>query len=133
MNFIRKGSREILLKFFLYPYYLLFLVLSWSPQAAASIKTPSDFARSNRVFQIPAIFLENKARQSKIKTRLMFRLYSFSHNKTKSFIISFEKKNQSKKSLEKPKKPSHMKHYIKVWRLLFDVCLSHVERGELLI
>ena len=26
-----------------------------------------------------------------------------------------------------------MKHYIKVWRLIFDVYKSHVERGELLI
>ena len=28
---------------------------------------------------------------------------------------------------------SYIKHYIKVWRLMFDVYKSHVERGELLI
>ena len=28
---------------------------------------------------------------------------------------------------------SYIKHYIKVWRLMFDVHKSHVERGELLI
>ena len=33
----------------------------------------------------------------------MVRLYSFSHNKAKSFRMSFEKKNQSKKSLRKAK------------------------------
>ena len=32
----------------------------------------SHFARSNRVSQIPAILLKNKARQSKMKTRLSY-------------------------------------------------------------
>ena len=51
--------------------------------------------------------------------------------KTRSFRTSSKKVNQSKKIKKKKKTHSYIKHYIKVWRLLFDVCLSHVEREYL--
>ena len=40
--------------------------------------------------------------------------------------------NQSKKIQKKERKThSYIKHFIKVWRLLLDVCLSHLEREYL--
>ena len=62
----------------------------------------------------------------------MGRLYSFSHNKAKSLRMFPEKANQSKKILRKAKS-SYIKHYIKVWKLMFDVYKSHVEKEEFLI
>ena len=72
------------------------------------------FARRNRVSAIPAISLKNKI-----------------YNEANSFRMSSEKeivKDGFKKSIIH----GCMKHYIKVWRLLFDVCLAHVEREKLL-
>ena len=61
----------------------------------------------------------------------MGRLYSLSHNKTKSFRM-FPEKSESVKDFKKRKIHSYIKHYIKVSRLMFDVYKSHVER-ELLV
>ena len=61
----------------------------------------------------------------------MGRLYSLSHNKTKSLRM-FPEKSESVKDFKKRKIHSYIKHYIKVWRLMFDVYKSHVER-ELLV
>ena len=44
-----------------------------------------------------------------------------------------EKSESVKEDFKKRKIHSYIKHYIKVWRLMFDVYKSHVERGELLI
>ena len=62
----------------------------------------------------------------------MGRLYSFSHNKTKSLRMFPEKSESVKEDFKKRKIHSYIKHYIKVWRLMFDVYKSHVER-ELLV
>ena len=59
------------------------------------------------------------------------RLYLFSHNKTKS--LRFLKKWTVKEDFKKSKIHSYIKHYIKVWRLMFDAYKSHVQRRELLI
>ena len=67
------------------------------------------FPRSNRVSQIPAILLENKARQSKMKTRFSLngyvdRLYSFSHTRQSRSGCPLKKRISQRRVEEKQNK-----------------------------
>ena len=64
---------------------------------------------------------------------MMGKLYLFFHNNTKLLRIFPEKRESVEEDFKKRKINSYINHYIKVWRLMFDVYKTHVERGELLI
>ena len=84
------------------------------------------FARSNSVSQIPAIFLKNKARQSKMKTRFSFdgyvvRLYSFSYTRQSRLGCPLKKRISQRRVEEKQNKQLYKTYQsmkITVWCML---------------
>ena len=73
--------------------------------------------------------LKKKSRQSKMKTSFSYdRSIKLKEKQNQVVHDVFWKRESEKEDFKKRKTHSYMKHYVKVWRLLFDACLSHLEK-----